>query len=304
MLGRIASIVILICATVSVGHAGDRQKIGYGRLITNDLIGDGHDRWRTGALVSSHIRGYDWNGSLPEGFGNLIEYRWRAEIMAPSNLTTVKPGDRPYAGTVAVGAFTHWSKFGFDLSLGGEIVAIGPQTGLDWLQTQVHKMAGITPPSDAVLAAQVPNQILLNAEFEVGRDVALGDSAMLRPFVSGAVGPEDMVRAGFDVVIGQVGRSELLLRDPVSGHRYRAIRSAPQGYSFVLGADIAKVFDSIYLPASSGLTLTDNRPRARAGVFWQGEKSSVFYGLTWLGREFETQTESQVIGAIRLNLHF
>jgi len=51
--------------------AGKRQRIGYGRLTTNDLIGDGEDRWRTGSITTSRIYGYDWNGVAPAQFGEL-----------------------------------------------------------------------------------------------------------------------------------------------------------------------------------------------------------------------------------------
>jgi hypothetical protein len=37
--------------------AGPREKLGYGRLVTNDYFGDGSDRWRTGSISSSRIWG-------------------------------------------------------------------------------------------------------------------------------------------------------------------------------------------------------------------------------------------------------
>ena len=42
----------------AVDLAEDKQKkhfIGYGRLITNDVFGDGKDRWRTGSFSSSRV---------------------------------------------------------------------------------------------------------------------------------------------------------------------------------------------------------------------------------------------------------
>ena len=42
-----------------------------------------------------------------EGFGDLIEYRLRAEIIAPRR-GTAAPGDRPYVGAVPMGAHTHF----------------------------------------------------------------------------------------------------------------------------------------------------------------------------------------------------
>ena len=72
----------------------------------------------------------------------------------------------------------------------------------------------------------------------------------------------------------------------------------------VLGADMAKVFDSVYLPESRGYELTDSRNRARLGFHWQGKKNAFFYGVAWLGEEFESQRESQVTGAIRFDVKF
>lgn len=76
------------------------------------------------------------------------------------------------------------------------------------------------------------------------------------------------------------------------------------GFTFLLGADIAHVSDSIYLPEERGFTLTDTRDRLRAGMHWQGEKASAFYGVTYLGEEFDAQTDGQVVGSIRINLSF
>jgi hypothetical protein len=39
-------------------------------------------------------------------------------------------------------------------------------------------------------------------------------------------------------------------------------------------------------------------------VHWQGKKASAFYGLSYLGREFEEQPQGQVVGALNLNLKF
>lgn len=44
------------------GQSSKRQAPGYGRLITNDIIGDGQDRWRTGSVTMSRAWGYRWDG--------------------------------------------------------------------------------------------------------------------------------------------------------------------------------------------------------------------------------------------------
>jgi len=75
-----AALIALLIPLTPV-NAGDRSRIGYGRLITNDFIGDGKDRWRTGSVASSRVWGPEWTGQLPSGFGELIELRLGAEIM-------------------------------------------------------------------------------------------------------------------------------------------------------------------------------------------------------------------------------
>jgi hypothetical protein len=77
-----------------------------------------------------------------------------------------------------------------------------------------------------------------------------------------------------------------------------------QGVSLVLGADTARVFDSALLPAGGAVTMSEQRDRLRAGVNWQGKRTSVFYGVTYLSPEFEEQDEGQVLGAINLSLRF
>ena len=54
-------------------NAAERGRIGYGRLITNNFIGDGQDRWRTGSVASSRVWGPERTGQLPTRFGELIE---------------------------------------------------------------------------------------------------------------------------------------------------------------------------------------------------------------------------------------
>jgi hypothetical protein len=106
-----------------------------------------------------------------------------------------------------------------------------------------------------------------------------------------------------DLSFGPAGRGELLVRDPVTGHRYRTVTRKDRGYTFVAGADVAKVWESLYLPAATN-TLTEARYRVRAGVHWQREAWAGFYGLTLLGPEFVGQRESQLVGALRFQFRF
>lgn len=282
-----------------------RMRIGYGRLITNDYLGDNEDRWRTGGVQTSRFWGPQWDGALPDTAGALLELRVGAEIIAPANLLTPAAGDRPYAGALSAGLHTHFQWQRMEVALGADAVFVGPGTGLNEFHGALHDLLGISQPSAATAAGQIGNVIRPTAVIEVGKTADLTENLSLRPFIEARAGDETLLRAGFDLTFGQMGRGELLARDKVTGQRYRAVRNDWSGYSFVLGADVAYVSDSIYLPGARGYVLTDTRERVRAGVHWQGESGqAVFYGLTWLGKEFEGQTENQVVGSVRFNLKF
>ena len=299
-----ASLVASLCLSV-VAHAQERTRLGYGRLITNDFIGDGKDRWRSGGVQSSRIWGPKWTGVAPEGFGQLLELRLGAEILAPDDIRNVSPTDRRYAGALSVGLHTHFQRGQTEFAVGGDMVIVGPQTHLDDFQDALHDLLNVPQLSDGVRAAQIGNAVNPTAVFEVGQTFALSDRTVVRPFVEGRAGNETLVRAGFDVTIGELGRGELLVRDSVTGHRYRTIQSNWSGYSFVFGADIAAVSDSEFLPDNDTVTLRDTRERVRAGVTWRGESGvTAFYGLTYLGEEFDAQNEGQVVGSIRVRFGF
>ena len=297
----------IFCAFLGVAApamAQERVTLGYGRLFTNDFLGDGQDRWRSGSYAISKVKGPRWTGSLPAGFGDLIEYRVRTEIMAPSNLSNGAPGDRRYTGALSFGVHTRFQPAETEFSLGADIVITGPQTRIGDFQRDIHGLIGATDPS-AVLQNQIGDGFYPTFTSEAGRVFRLSDRAMLRPFVELQAGAETLFRAGADVMFGPVGQSDLMLRDVTTGQLYRATREEGSGLSLTLGADIASVADSVYLPGSDGYTLTDTRDRLRMGIHWQGVGgTSAFYGLTWLGREFENQPEGQLVGSLQLNFIF
>ncbi len=297
-------LVASLCFSLPV-DAQERSRLGYGRLITNDFFGDGEDRWRTGGIQSSRVWGPEWTGVAPERFGQLIELRLGAEILAPDDIRNVVPTDRRYAGALSVGLHTHFQRGQTEFAVGGDVVFVGPQTKLDEFQDAFHDVFNISRPSDAIRAAQIGNAINPTAVFEVGQTFALNERAVLRPFVEGRAGNETLLRAGFDVTIGELGRGELLVRDSVTGHRYRTVQADWSGFSFVFGADLAAVSDSEFLPEGGTVQLSDSRERLRAGVTWRSETGITgFYGLTYLGEEFDGQTEGQVVGSVRLRVAF
>ena len=282
--------------------AQNRGTLGIGRLFTNDFLGDYKDRWRTGAYVVSKVTSFGWTGARPERIGDIIEYRFRSDIIAPDNIINAAPGDRRYAGVLTFGIHTHFQRRRTEISMGGDLVITGEQTGVSSFQREAHKLLRTSRPG--VLGNQIPNGFHPTAIVEFGRPFQISQSVSMRPFVELQVGAETLARIGADLQIGRLGLDELMLRDTATGQRYRVNRGVGTGFAFVLGADIARVEHSIYLPASDGYMLTDSRKRLRLGVHWQGEKSSVFYGLTWLGEEFKAQPEAQIVGSVRLNIRF
>jgi hypothetical protein len=279
-----------------------REKIGTGRIFTNDYLGDNKDRWRTGSYAISVARASGWGGELPSAFGDLIEYRLRSDIIAPENIVTAAPGDRRYVGALSFGMHTHFEKAATEFSVGADLVITGPQTGLGELQSSIHDVMGASIPG--VLGNQIPNGFHPTLTLEAGRSINIAPRFSFRPFLEVRAGVETLARAGGDFHFGLLGSDELMVRDVTTGHLYRTTKGEHLGFAAVFGADIAHVEHSTYLPGSSGFELTDARTRVRAGVHWQGEKSSVFYGLTYLGEEFKAQSEGQVVGSVRLNIRF
>ncbi len=289
--------------------AQNRVWLGQARLFTNDMLGDGKDRWRTGSYSISKIRGTRWDGTLPGGFGQLVEYRIRSEIIAPSNLQNPVIGtDRPYVGALTFGARSYMSLGGADMSLGLDLVVVGPQTGLGAFQSQLHAAIGMGTLK--VLGSQIGNAVYPTLNMEIGRDIAVSGHRrriLIRPFLEAQIGVETFLRLGGDITFGNAGSGDFQVRDVTTGYRNIAIKNQDRqrGLSFLLGGDIAYVQSSKYLPAASGYTLQNPRIRLRAGFYHEGERGSVFYGLTWLGKEFVNQKAAgQVVGAMTVRVAF
>ncbi|MWD26702.1 DUF2219 family protein [Aquicoccus sp. SCR17] len=296
-----------LCAALALGGpavAQERTKLGYGRIINNDVFFDLRDRWQTTSFQSSRVYGPAWTGTLPETPGALLEFRLTGAMVAPASLADPDPADRPWAGYLGAGLHTHYQARGYEVSLGADLIVTGPQLGLMDLQRGVHDVINAPQPSAAVEAGQIGNGTYPTLVVEMGRPLPLGEGVTLRPFVQGRWGLETLARAGFDMTIGPAGTGELLVRDAVTGQRYPSIKRDQPRPSFIMGADLAHVGHSVLLPESRGLELTDARLRVRSGVHWQSRWGRFFYGLTWLGREFEAQPEGQIVGSLRLDLDF
>lgn len=289
----------ILLALPLAAPAQDMQILGFGRLFNNDRIGDGGDKWRSGSYQFSLIRGREWTGDLPDRPFAIQEFRFRSEIIAPRTDSI----DRPYVGALSVGVHTHFGLGPLDASLGADVTAIGPQTGISALQEQFHEIFSIPDPKGT--ESQLENAVHFSGTTELNWPVRLSDTVTVRPFAEGQAGVETLVRLGADVIVGQVGHSDLLLRDPVTGQLIRGVEGEALGVSLVAGADYARVQGSIYLPEERGVTPTDERYRARAGVHLQlAPLVSVFYGATYLSEEFVGQDGGQIVGGLKLNFNF
>lgn len=294
-----AAIALLLSAEA---HADPYEFIGVGTMFSNDFLGDGEDRWRTGSFTVSTVFGRGWNGALPERLGDVIELRFRNEIIAPENLDNPAPDDRPYVGILAFGVHTHFERAGIEASLGVDLVATGPMTGVESGQQAVHRFFGDGFPD---VPNQIGNAIRPTLVAEVGHVLRLGGQTTLRPFLELQAGAETFLRAGGDLAIGDFGSGALLVREQMTGQRYPTVSGGGDpGYAFVVGFDIARVFDSDYLPSDQGYVLDDWRERVRIGVEGRWQRMSAFYGLTYMGREFSAQDEGQVVGTLDLAFRF
>lgn len=293
---------LLMIPQLALPLAAEQVTLGYGRFFTNDALGDGKDRWRSGSYTLSHVRGQAWEGRLPQTPGEVIEYRFRIEMIAPQNLARPAAQDRRYAGALSAGVHTHFARGPAEIRLGADLVAVGPQTGVGKLHRNLHQMLGMAVPGD--LPNQLPNHFYPTLSAELAQPYQLG-ALHLRPFVEAQAGVETYVRVGGDLVVGRFGQGGLMLRDHVTGQRFNGVRGpAVPGVSVTLGGDVARMFDSAYLPDGGAVTSRKTRARLRAGVNWQGKRSEIFYGVTHLGKEFEGQTAGQTLGSLQLKLRF
>ena len=279
-----------------------RVTLGWGRYFYNDILGDGHDRWQTGGYTVSILRGDRFDGHLPDRPGRILEYRLAANIIAPASLTSPEPDDRRYAGTLGFGVHTPWQWRSTEFSLGADLVVTGPQTGVGRFQRWAHERLGLDEP--AVLGDQIEDGFHPTLVAEAGRPLPFA-GGQLRPFAELRAGDESLIRLGADLNFGQLGGDDLMVRDKTTGQRYRgAAGTYRQGLGITVGGDVAHVFSSVYLPEGEAAQLRPDRYRLRAGVAWQGKKSNLFYGLTYLSPQFDQQSEGQVVGGLSLHVKF
>lgn len=271
---------------------------------TNDFFVDGQDRWRTASVSASVLWGPEFSGQAPSEFGALLEARTRFEMIAPANLSLPDPsGDRPYVGALALGVFSHQKIKNTELSLGADLVLLGPSTGVSQLQTWLHQR--IAPINPLLLESQIADAVYPTVSAEIARSYALSPNLAVRPFFAAQIGVETFARAGFDLTIGTRPPQDLRLREPVTGQRIPALHVWGQrSWGLGLGADLAYIADSHYFRASDGLAIEPLRTRLKAGAFYQGDRLDAFYGVSWLSPEFSTQSGGQLVAALSVSLRF
>ncbi|WP_406565474.1 lipid A-modifier LpxR family protein [Kangsaoukella pontilimi] len=293
--------VCSLLAALCLGSPAMAETIGWSVAISNDSIGEARDRWQSSSVQVGIARGRGWDGQMPDRVGEVLEFRFRSDILTPEVLDAPAPGDRRHAGVLAIGLHSHFARSAWEARLGADVVVVGPQTGLLSFQEQLHEALGFTVPR--LDDYQIEDQVGLDLSGEVGRALPVG-AGVLRPFVEAQVGSEDLLRVGLDLSFGALASGNLMTRAVTTGHRLPMTFEGGEGMSWTLGVDTAWVEDSIYLPEALGYDLTPTRTRVRAGGLYRWRTLDVFYGLAWLSEEFEAQPEGQFVGTFQARIDF
>ena len=301
---RLAAILAL-CGLLlaSAAHAGPRLLLGESVTHTNDIIGDGKDRWRTATVDISYLYDPQSMADLPARFGVFLELRARMEMINPEWVALPNPpNDRPYVGVLSFGVASHMRRGIAEQSLGFDLVMIGPSTGVSDIQNWVH--TNMNPINPQIIADQLPDALYPTLSYEYAKVFSAGKLA-LRPFADMQIGVETFIRAGVDLTLARRPDMGIRLRNSLTGQRVPALNPGGQRQlSLGLGADVAYVASSAYLPATRGVTPGRLRTRLRAGVFYQSRTFDLFYGVSWHSPEFTAQREGQVIGTVSLGVRF
>jgi hypothetical protein len=297
------ALTAILALSATVANAEPSSRVGIARLFSNDFFGDGQDRWHTGSYAFSVLKKTGGvSGAKLDGIDDVLELRLRSEIIAPSNLARPSRTDRPYAGVLSFGVHRHSQRRGLETSLGLDLVTVGNQTGLLNFQREFHQIFG---GGNFGTVNQIGNAVYPTVLGEIARTVALGRSVSTRPFLQAQAGVETLLRAGVDFDFGRACNGPFKVRDVTTGQRYSGFSCKDNSSTVVtIGIDAARVFDSHYLPGSSGYRFTKTRPRIRIGIHKNGKSGDLFFGLAWLGKEFVGQPTTQVVGSLSLNFRF
>jgi hypothetical protein len=127
---------------------------GFVVTLENDVFTHKDDNYTQGLELSLLNYDNDVNGEKKKEV-----WGWRNRMYTPEDITcsTNQPGDRPWAGVTTV--YHEWTKMdGADAVMTGwELGVMGPESGVDWMQTTVHKWIGSRTPMG--WSNQVPNEV-------------------------------------------------------------------------------------------------------------------------------------------------
>ncbi|MDE0714116.1 MAG: DUF2219 family protein, partial [Gammaproteobacteria bacterium] len=161
---RVANSTGLSGALPTLAETEETGFLGFAWSHSNDSLGDWHDRWRSSSSEAGILTGPAGMDQAPPRLGQLMEYRFRSDILMPANVRSPHPGDRRHAGMVAFGLHSHARRRNLNLRVGGELVVIGPQTGLYDIQTRLHRILGFDIPN--LPDFQIGNTVRLEASAE------------------------------------------------------------------------------------------------------------------------------------------
>ncbi|MFB2593734.1 lipid A-modifier LpxR family protein [Paracoccus sp. p4-l81] len=271
--------------------------VGGVHVFTNDALGDGHDRWQS--------TGYGYSRLYEDSFfGNTTELRARGQIVAPWSLRR-QPLDRDYGNAIGLAAFSVGQSGTLGYRVGGELLITGDQTRLHNIQRRLHDLFGGS--SDEQIGRNydhIRNGFHGLAQAEVWARLGADRSWELRPYVAAQAGYETSATAGFDLIVGPAAHAPYWVRDVITGTPVSVNSHERRGFSLVAGADVTRLKDSVFFPDYGDVKLKKTQHRARMGVLWRADPVSVFFGQTWLGRQFEGQVEPQRLGVLALDIRF
>lgn len=306
----------------------DSTEIQGATLVWNDRLGDGEDRWKSGGVTQSVILPERLLGgaSWIDGRASALEVSLRGLVMTPDDtaFNGVNGDDRAYAQYASAGAFLRSAARPAPIApglalqvedrIGIEIGWQGEPLPLFDIQEAFHGLAD-TGGDRGNPSNSIGGEFLANVEARRGwRFHNAGDSHDVEvvPFIQGSAGMrENSLRVGGDVFVGSPLEGRLWGTDPATGAVFSQASMPRRGthWSVFFGGDVGYVASDAFLDGG----FDGNGPsverreivgRARAGVLVEHGRVGVGFSLNWLGREFETQPEAQLVGALQLRLRF
>lgn len=304
-LSRLAAAFCLTClASASQADTSPFKYAGAGWLLTNDVLGDGEDRWETSstAISAAFLIGTD-NVAASRPF-QVIELRHTTRLVSPGWLGWTRNLDRPLGAAQGFGVHTHFNTGPLDWTAGADLVLLGEQSGMVDIQDSIHVALDFDRASDFVLDTQIEDQVRLAGKVEIGLPYEVDQHLAIRPFLEFSAGVETYSRVGVDLVLGAFGRSGVLAREEVSGFRYAVTEQEADGLSLIAGGDYTYIDSSLFFPDEFEDVMENELTRMRLGVAFNQGRHAIFLGNTWLSEQIKDAPEAQRIGSINYTYKF